>query len=93
MFGEIQTKYFQEHKRDTFTDVRNMVKQDAMNKRRVCAKYIGSINPWLPVKPGLDVYNYYMDKSKKLGWCVNPKVITHPSLNIQWQLSMVIILK
>ena len=84
MFGEIQTKYFQEHKRDTFTDIRNMVKQDAMNKRRVCAKYLGSINPWLPVKPGLDVYNYFMDKSKKLGWCVNPKVSTHSNLNIQW---------
>ena len=56
-----------------------MVEQDVINKRKVCAKFLGSINPWLPVKPGIDVLNYYIDKHKKLGWCVNPKVSTHSS--------------
>ena len=55
-------------------DIRERIKRDNSNIRKVCAKYLGSRNPWLPVKPNLNVYYYYLDKSKKLGWCVNAKV-------------------
>ena len=59
---------------DKYKEIRERIKRDNLNIRKVCAKYLGSRNPWLPVKPNLNVYYYYLDKVKKLGWCVNAKV-------------------
>ena len=59
---------------DKYKEIHERIKRDNLNKRKVCAKYLGSPNPWLPVKPNLNVYYYYLDKVKKLGWCVNAKV-------------------
>ena len=70
-------KYFVQSpviKLDKYKDIRERIEKDNMNIRRVCAKHLGSRDPWLPVKPHLNVYYYYLDRFKKLGWCVNAKV-------------------
>lgn len=59
---------------DRYKEIRKRIEKDNMNIRKVCAKHLGSVNPWLPVKPHLNVYYYFLDKVKKLGWCVNAKV-------------------
>ena len=64
----------QKEKIDPFINIKKRIEQYAINQRKVCAKYLGSTNPWLPVKPHTNVQYYYLDKSKKLGWCVNAKV-------------------
>ena len=50
------------------------MQNDANNIKKVCAEYIGSADPWLPLTPP-DGWNYYHDRSRKIGWCFNPKVI------------------
>ena len=55
-------------------NVERRIEKDAMNIRKVCAKYIGSISPWLPTKPVINIDNFYLNTDRKLGWCVNPKV-------------------
>ena len=59
---------------DKYQEVRQRIKNDKINVIKVCAKHLGSRNPWLPVKPNLNVNYYFLDKIKKLGWCVNAKV-------------------
>ena len=60
---------------DTF-DVEVRKQNDAINIKKICAKYLRSVNPWLPINPQmpLNKWNYYLDKSRKIGWCFNPKV-------------------
>ena len=49
--------------------------QDAKSIQKTCAKYFGSVHPWLPVKSNINTIKYYyFDRTKKLGWCVNAKV-------------------
>ena len=47
----------------------------------MCAKYLGSIDPWLPVSPQRNVQFYYIDQNKKRGYCVNAKVAYHYDYN------------
>ena len=47
---------------------------DITNIQKVCAKYLGSINPWLPTKSKININNFYLDRGRSLGWCFNPKV-------------------
>ena len=77
IIGQLETKYFvqkPDKQPDPFNEIEKRIEKDAINKQKVCAKYLGSINPWLPVKPKLNVYYYYLDRMRKLGWCVNAKV-------------------
>ena len=69
-----QTNHLQKEKIDPFINIKERIKHYAINQRKVCAKYLGSTNPWLPLKPHLNVQYYYLDKNKRLGWCVNAKV-------------------
>ena len=71
---EIQKVYSKQKTIDPFENIKTRIEKDTINKRKVCAKYQGSTNPWLPVKSPLNVKHYYLDQSKKLGWCVNAKV-------------------
>ena len=73
-----ETKYGGKGKKEPFSSIKERIKEDAKNQRKVCAKYLGSTNPWLPVKPHLNVQNYYLDTGKKRGWCVTPKVSDDP---------------
>ena len=57
-----------------FLSIERRIENDALHQRKICAKYLGSQSPLLPVKPNMNVNNFYVDKYKKLGWCVNPKV-------------------
>ena len=64
--------------------VETQIQKDAVNIQKVCAKYRGSIAPWLPIKSQIHVKNFYLDQNRKLGWCVNPKVRfnVHNSINL-----------
>ena len=45
---------------------------------KTCARYLGSLDPWLPVKApknGPCGMCYYIDDDNKRGYCVNAKVI------------------
>ena len=59
---------------DQYKQIRKRIEIDNINIQKVCAKYLGSRDPWLPVKYRLGVKYYHLDKVKKLGWCVNLKV-------------------
>ena len=61
--------------KDTF-DVEKRIENDLENIKQACAKYIRSIHPWLPIEPQMPKtrWNYFRDKSRKIGWCFNPKV-------------------
>ena len=59
---------------DPFTNIKLRIQEDNKNIRKVCAKYLDSKDPWLPIKPKSSVEYYFLDKPKKLGWCVNAKV-------------------
>ena len=80
LIGQTKTKHFEyfetqsKETLDSFAKIEQRIEKDAFMKRKVCAKYLGSENPWLPVKPQLNVHYYYLDTNKKLGWCVNAKV-------------------
>ena len=79
-----QTKYVQKVRIDPFINITKRVKQFTINQEKVCAKYLGSISPWLPVKPHLNIQYYYLDKTKKLGWCVNAKVSAVSDIKIHY---------
>ena len=56
--------------------IRSRTRKDLEKIREVCAKYKGSLDPWLPNTPPpfLNTQNYKLDDEKKLGWCLNAKV-------------------
>lgn len=55
-------------------NIRKRVISDKNKIEKTCAKYLGIVDPWLPVRPQENVQNYYVDNDKKRGWCVNAKV-------------------
>lgn len=57
-------------------DVEVRIRNDAVNIKKICSKYLGSVNPWLPINPQMPQiqWNYFHDKRSKIGWCFNPKV-------------------
>ena len=79
-----QTKHFEKEKIDPFINITERIKEYKINQEKVCAKHLGSISPWLPVKPHLNIQYYYLDKTKKLGWCVNAKVSAASEFKIKY---------
>ena len=66
--------------RKIMDDIESRIQSDNSNIQRICAKYLGSTKPYLPIKPKITVVNFYLDNKTKLGWCVNPKVSEKYSL-------------
>ena len=60
---------------DTFVDPIRY-QRDLSRIQRTCIKYLGSLIPWKPLSTNKkeDKWNYYVDKERKIGWCLNPKV-------------------
>ena len=50
--------------------IERRVQNLATNVQKICAKYLLSAQARLPK----NVDNFYLDKDRKLGWCVNAKV-------------------
>ena len=75
----VQQDNYREHnlevELDPFTNIKLRIQEDNKSIRNVCAKYLDSKYPWLPIKPKPTVQYYFLDKTKKLGWCVNAKVL------------------
>ena len=59
---------------EKFENIRKRIISDRNRIETTCAKYLGSVDPWLPVRPQENAQNYYVDNDKKRGWCVNAKV-------------------
>ena len=59
---------------ENFENIKKRIIDDKNQVEKTCAKYLGSVDPWLPVRPHLNVQNYYLDNEKKRGYCVNAKV-------------------
>lgn len=75
--GKIKIRYFDkydENELNLFPKLKERISRDAERIQKTCAKYAGSLNPWLPLKPNINVQYYYLERTKKLGWCVNAKV-------------------
>ena len=74
-------KFVKEYlKRFNYTsDVEVRIQNDTVRIKKICEKYLGCVNPWLPLNQELQIkkWTYYHDKSRKLGWCFNPKVSKH----------------
>ena len=63
---------------DKFLNTKQRIIKDKKRIEKTCARYLGSQDPWLPVIPpknGICGMCYYIEKNKKLGHCVNAKVI------------------
>ena len=58
-----------------FENIRIRIIGDKNRIEKTCARYLGSTDPWLPVRPQKNVQNYYVDNDKRRGYCVNAKVI------------------
>ena len=75
----VQQDNYREHnlevELDPFTNIKLRIQEDNKSIRNVCATYLDSKDPWLPIKPKPTVQYYFLDKTKKLGWCVNAKVL------------------
>ena len=63
-------------------NIERRIQTDAINIEKVCATYLGSIDTWFPIKPGININNFYLDKDTHLGWCVNPKVSHKTIINV-----------
>ena len=57
-------------------DIAFRMRSDLNRIEETCAKYLGTVIPWQPLNSikKQDKWNYYLDKSRKMGWCFNPKV-------------------
>ena len=60
--------------RNGFDIIENRILADKERIEKTCAKYRNSINAWLTNKIQKIEWNYFLEKHKKLGYCVNPKV-------------------
>ena len=63
---------------DRFLNTKQRIIKDKKRIEKTCARYLGGLDPWLPVTPpknGICGMCYYIEKNKKLGHCVNAKVI------------------
>ena len=60
-----------------FSNIEKRIKQDKQNIDALCQNYLFSSQPFVTVKINnqpIQIQNYYMNKEKKLGWCINAKV-------------------
>ena len=57
-------------------DISLPIISDEMRIRETCAKYLGTVIPWRPLNSRKKeaYWNYYHDKDRHIGWCLNPKV-------------------
>ena len=63
---------------DKFLNTKQRIVKDKQLIEKTCARYLGSLDPWLPVTPpknGICGMCYYIDEDNKRGYCVNAKVI------------------
>ena len=58
----------------SFEMIENRITADKKRIVKTCAKYRNSINTWLTNKIQKIEWNYFLEETKKLGYCVNPKV-------------------
>ena len=71
-----------EYEQDHITKLKLRIQEDNKNIRKVCAKYLDSKDPRLPIQPKSSIQYYFLDDIKKLGWCVNAKVYVHFYMSI-----------
>ena len=63
---------------EKFSNIKKRIIEDKRLVEKTCARYLGSLDPWLPVIPpknGICGMCYYIEENKKLGHCANAKVI------------------
>ena len=58
----------------SFEMIENRITADKKRIQKTCAKYRSSIDAWLANKTQKIEWNYFLEETKKLGYCVNPKV-------------------
>ena len=59
---------------NSFEIIENRINADKNRIEKICAKYGRSIDAWLANKTQKIEWNYFLEETKKLGYCVNPKV-------------------
>ena len=59
---------------NSFETIENRIRADKKRIEKTCAKYRNSINAWLANKIQKIEWNYFLEETKELGYCVNPKV-------------------
>ena len=60
-----------------FSNIEKRMKQDKQNIDALCKNFPLDSQPFLSVKINyqpIKIQNYYMNKDKNLGWCINAKV-------------------
>ena len=60
-----------------FSNIEKRMKQDRQNIEALCENVQLNSQPFVSVKINyqpIQIQNYYMNKEKKLGWCINAKV-------------------
>ena len=58
-----------------FEIIKNRIKADRKRIDKICAKYHESIDAWVNNDSQKNEVNYFLDQSKKLGYCLNAKVV------------------
>ena len=63
---------------EKFSNIKQRIIKDKKLVEKTCAKYLGSQDPWLPVKlprnRQCQGMCYYIDEDNKRGYCINKKV-------------------
>ena len=60
-----------------FSNIEKRMKQDKQNIDALCENHLLNSQPFVSVKINyqpIKIQNYYMNKDKNLGWCINAKV-------------------
>ena len=60
-----------------FSNIEKRMKQDKQNIDALCENHLLNSQPFVSVKINyqpIQIQNYYINKDKKLGWCINAKV-------------------
>ena len=58
-----------------FEIIKNRIRTDRKRIDKICAKYHESIDAWVTNDSQKNEVNYFLDQSKKLGYCLNAKVV------------------
>ena len=65
-----------------FSNIEKRISQDKQNIEKLCSNYNLGPKPSVSVKidyKPIQIQNYFMNKEKNLGWCINAKVINKQS--------------
>lgn len=57
-----------------FEIIKNRIRTDRKRIDKICAKYLGSNDAWVTNDTQKNELNYFIDKSNRLGYCLNAKV-------------------